>query len=246
MATNARNSWVFSLLGEQHFQRQQGFLPWWYRLTSPPDISNPTLQQRDVARRSKILSALALFLAGVLLLVVYLALTGPNKQIIVTVEILYPTIALCLLLNRLGHVNLAGVLLIVSLIGGMYLTLGTTAFLRGGLSPNDKDILYLPFFGELVAAALLPTFAIFLVAIVNTGASLWFLYAAPHTPAFTQMLTSGASSITFRIVEIHFFVALVCWIVATWTLISVKQADRAAELARLEHDLHSEAIEKLR
>ncbi|MGH2505908.1 MAG: hypothetical protein ACRDHZ_00575 [Ktedonobacteraceae bacterium] len=173
-------------------------------------------------------------------------MTGPNKQIIVTVYILYPTIVLCLILNRLRHVNLAGLLLILALVGGMYLTLYTTAFLRGGLTPNDKDILYLPFFGELVAAALLPTSAIFLVAILNTSVSLAFLNYVPHTPAFTQMLMSGASSITFRIVEIHFFVTLVLWIMATWTLISVKQANRAAELARLEHDLHAEANEKLK
>jgi hypothetical protein len=60
------------------------------------------------------------------------------------------------------------------------------------------------------------------------------------------MLASGASSITFRLVEIHFFVTLVCWIVSTWTLISVKQANRAAEVARLEHDLHTDANEKLK
>ncbi len=246
MVTDHRDSWVFTLVGEQNFQRQQGFLAWWYRLTSPPEIANPTLQQRDVARRSKILSALALFLALLLLFVAFIALTGPNKQIIVTVYILYPTIFLCLLLNRFRQVHLAGLLLILALVGGMYLTLGTTAFFHGGLSPNDKDILYLPFFGELVAAALLPTYAIFVVAIMNTSVSLFFLYDAPHTPAFTAMLASSASSITFRIVEIHFFVTLVVWIVATWTLISVKQANRATELARLEHDLHAEAKEKLK
>ncbi|MGH2479917.1 MAG: hypothetical protein ACRDHW_09710 [Ktedonobacteraceae bacterium] len=246
MTNDSRDSWIFSLLGDPQFQRQRGFLAWWYKLTSPPDIEHPSLAQRDVARRAKILSALALFLAGLLLFVAYIALSGPNKQIIATVYVLYPTILLCLLLNRFQHINLAGVLLIFALNGGMYLTLGTTAFLHGGLTPNDKDILYLPVFGELVAAALLPTVAIFLVALLNTGISLFFLYAAPHTLAFTAMLASGASSITFRIVEIHFFVTLVCWIVATWTLISVKQANRAAELARLAHDLHAEATEKLR
>lgn len=244
METNQRDSWVFMLLGEQNFQRQRGFLPWWYRLTSPPEIENPTLAQRDVARRSKILSALALFLCLVLLLVVYVALTGPNKQIIGTVYVIYPTIALCLVLNRFRHVNIAGWLLTFALLGGMYLTLSTTAF-HGGLTPNDKDILYLPFFGELIAAALLPSFAVFVVAIFNTTMAMYFLYDAPHTAAFTQMMASSSSSIVFRVFEIHFFVTLVMWIVTTWTLISVKQANRASELARLEHDLRTEANEKL-
>jgi hypothetical protein len=240
-----QDPWVYRLLGEQNFQNQKGFLAWWYRLTSPPEVENPTLQQRDLARRSKILSAMALFLALTLLLVAYLALTGPNKQIINTVYILYVTLFLCLVLNRRGHIHSAGALLIVGLIGGMYLTLIMTA-LHGGLTPNDKDILYLPFFGELVAAALLPTVGIFVVAAFNTLASLLILYYAPHTLAFSQMLATGASSITFRIIEIHFFTALVLSIMATWTLIAIRRADRASELARLNHDLHAAASEKIR
>lgn len=87
-----------------------------------------------------------------------------------------------------------------------------------------------------MAAALLPTVAIFVVVLLNMAASLFFLYDAPHTLAFTQMMVSGASSIIFRIIEIHIFM----------TLISVKQANRAAELARLEHDLHTQATEELK
>jgi hypothetical protein len=242
---NQRDPWVYTLLGEQNFQSQQGFLPWWYKLTSPPDSENPTLKQRNLARRSKILSALALFLALTLVMVAYIAITGPNKQIINTVYTLYVTLTLCLVLNRRGHIHIAGVLLVIGLIGGMYFTLIMTA-LHGGLTPNDKDIFYLPFFGELVAAALLPTSAIFIVATFNTVFSLFLLNYAPHTPAFSVMLATGSSSITFRIVEIHFFVALVLSIMATWTLIAIKRADRASELARLNHDLNAAANEKVK
>lgn len=245
ITANQRDPWVYALLGEQNFQRQRGFLPWWYRLTSPKDIENPTLKQRDLARRSKVLSALALFLGLTLIMVAYIALTGPNKQIINTVYTLYITLFICLVLNRLGHIHSAGALLVVGLIGGMYFTLIMTA-LHGGLTPNDKDIFYLPFFGELVAAALLPTSAIFIVAVFNTSFSLWLLNYSPHTAAFSAMLATGSSSITFRIVEIHFFVALVLWIMAIWTQIAIKRADRASELARLNHDLNAAANEKIR
>src|SRR5581483_1178211 len=118
------------------------------RLTSPRDIENPTLKQRDLARRSKILSALGLFLGLTLIFVAYIALTGPNKQIINTVYILYGTLAVCLLLNRLGYIHLAGALFITGINGGMYFTMVMT-MLHGGLTPNDKDILYLTYFGEL-------------------------------------------------------------------------------------------------
>src|SRR5438876_4653048 len=166
-----RNPWVYTLLGEHNFQQKKGFLPWWYKLTSPPDVENPTLKQRALALQSKILSALALFLGLTLIMVAYIALTGPNRQIINTVYVLYVTLILCLVLNRRGHIHIAGALLVVGLVGGMYFTLIMTA-LHVGLSPNDKDILYLPFFGELVAAALLPTSALFIVATFNTSFSL--------------------------------------------------------------------------
>jgi hypothetical protein len=245
MNMKQQDPWAHRLLGEQNFQEQQGLLPWWYRLTSPPEAADPTLKQRDAARRSKILSVLALFLAFTLLLVASIALTDPNKQIITTVYLLYPTIAICLILNRRGHVNLASLLLITSLVGGMYLTLVTIAF-HGGISPNDKDILYLPFFGELVAAALLPVSAIFLVAAINISFSLWVLLFAPHTPAFTLLLATSSSSILFRVIEIHFFVALVLWIMASWTQIAIKRADRASEIARLEHLVNTAAQQKIK
>jgi hypothetical protein len=248
MITNQRDPWAYQLLGEQNFQSQRGvwrFFLWWYRLTSPRDVENPTLRQRDLARRSKILSALALFLGLTLIFVAYIALTGPNRQIINTVYVMYVTMSLCLILNRFGHIHSAGALMVVGLVGGMYFTIIMTA-LHGGLTPNDKDIFYLPFFGELVAAALLPTITIFLIAAANTTISLWLLYNVPHTAAFSQMLATGSSSITFRIVEIHFFTALVLSIMATWTLIAIKRADRASELARLEHDLNATANEKIK
>jgi hypothetical protein len=248
MITSQRDPWAYQLLGEQNFQGQRGiwkFFLWWYRLTSPREVENPTLKQRDLARRSKILSALALFLGLTLMFVAYVALTGPNKQLINTVYILYGTLFICLILNRLGHVYSAGALLVVSIVGGMYFTVIMTA-LHGGVTPNDKDIFYLPFLGELVAAALLPTSMIFLIAAANTIISLYLLYNAPHTAAFAQMLATGSSSITFRIVEIHFFTALVLSIMATWTLIAIKRADRASELARLEHDFNAAANEKIK
>jgi hypothetical protein len=238
-------SWVNTLLGDQSFQQKKGFLSWWYKLTSPAEIENPTLQERAAARRSKILSALALFLALTLVMVAYIAIVGPNKQIINTVYTLYVTLFICLIFNRRGHIHIAGALLTLGLVGGIYFTIIMTS-LHGGLTPNDKDIFYLPFFGELVAAALLPPVAIFAVAAFNVSFSLFLLDYAHHTPAFTAMMAITSSSIIFRIVEIHFFVTLVLWIMAWWTQISVRQANRATELARLEHYMNDVAQDKLK
>src|SRR5436309_792095 len=48
-----QGDWVETLLGDHNFQRKKGFLHWWYTLTSSREPEQPTLTQRDVARRSK-------------------------------------------------------------------------------------------------------------------------------------------------------------------------------------------------
>jgi hypothetical protein len=239
-----RSSLIHQLLGEQSLH-SQGFLAWWYRLTSPREVENPTLVQRDLLRRSKILSALALFLGLTLIFVTILGIIGPNKQILFTAILIYLTLIVCLFLNRIGGVHIAGAILVVAICGGMYLTLVSTALFGGGLTPNDKDILYLLFFGELIAAALLPPATVFLVAGFNVSLSLFLLNYAPRTPAFVVMLNTSGPSIILRIIEVHLFVCLVCWIVANWTQISVKLANRATEYARLQEALRRMDQQKL-
>lgn len=162
-----RDSWVHTVLGDQNFQAQKGFFAWWYRHTCPPDPSpGASFQQRDRVRRGRIASACMLFLALILVLVAVIAFVGPNRQIATIIYTLYPMIVLCVVLNRRGMVTLVGVLLTLGIVGGMCLTLVTTA-LRGGLSPNDKDILYLLFFAELFVAAILPIHWVFVVAVLG-------------------------------------------------------------------------------
>jgi len=127
----------------------------------------------------------------------------------------------------------------------MCLTLFTTAA-HGGLSPNDKDILYLLFFAELFVAAILPINYVFLVAAVNVLLSIYMLTFAHHTPAFSAMLVTGYSSILFRLLQIHVVVPAVLWILVNNNKAAIKRADRAEELARLQHHVAEMAGEKVR
>lgn len=239
-----RDSWVHTVLGDQNFQEKKGFFAWWYRLTSPPDPApGATFQQRDLIRRGRIASACMLFLSIVLLFVWFIGFFGPNKGIVNIVYTLYPTILLCIFLNRRSRVNLVGILLTLGLVGGMCMTLITTA--RGpGLSPNDKDILYLLFFAELFVAAILPINYVFVVAAINIGISIYMLSFAHHTPAFNALLATGYSSILFRLMQIHVLVPAILWILVNNNRAAIKRADRAEEMARLQRDMAQLAREK--
>ncbi len=239
-----RDSWVHTVLGDRNFQEKRGFFAWWYRHTSPLDPpQGASFQQRDRIRRGRIASACMLFLSTILVLVALVAYLGPNKQIANVIYTLYPIIAICIFLNRRGLVNLVGVLLTLGLVGGMCFTLLTTAA-HGGLSPNDKDILYLLFFAELFVAAILPINYVFLVATVNVLLSIYVLNFAQHTPAFSAMLATGYSSILFRLLQIHVIVPAVLWILVNNNRAAIKRADRAEELARLQHHVAEIAGEK--
>jgi hypothetical protein len=178
-----------------------------------------------------------LFLAIVLLLVAVTAVLGPNKNIITVVYILYPIIFFCLLLNRKGQVTWVGLLLSLGVVGGMCLTLTTTA-LHGGISPTDKDILYLLFFDELFFAMLLPINTVFLAALLNIFISLAVLNLAPHTPTLSVFLGQGGYfSTLFRISEMHVLVPCALWVLVKTMQEQTERANTAEELARLQHDL---------
>ncbi len=230
------SSWASRVLGEHHNDQPSGFFTWWYRHTSPPEEQAISLQQHLLMNRSRVASGLLLFLLIILLFVAAIALLELNLPMLAVVAMLYPLIILCLLLNRHGQVQAVGLLLTVGLVSGMSFTLVGTAF-SGGLTPGDTDLLYLLFFAEIITAALLPIQTIFLVAGVNLLISLWALFLAPHTPALDLLLSSERLAMLLRLIQIHVLVPGALWVLITIHQSTLTRANRAEELAQLQHDL---------
>jgi len=227
--------WSYRVLGDQNFWSARGLLAWWYAHTAPPEPPpGATFQQRDLVRRGRIASAIMLFLSSVLVFVAPIGLLGPNTQIFFTALTIWFIVAICLVLNRKGKVNLVGVLLCCSVIGGMYVSILRAP---GGLSPDDKDILYLLIFSELFIGAILPVNWVFVPAVVNIAFGIIELTIAPHTPLFASLLPNSGPTILFRLIQIHVLVTAVMWIVGQHAREAIKRADRAEEVARLQHTL---------
>ncbi len=229
------DEWSHRVLGDQNFRSARGFLAWWYAHTAPLDPPpGATFAQRDLVRRGRIASAIMLFLACVLALVAPIGVLGPNKQIFFTALTVWVVIGVCIPLNRTGKVNLAGVLLCLSIITGMYLSI-----LRApvGMSPDDKDILYLLIFGELFIGVILPVNWVFVPALMNLAFGVLELTIAPHTPLFASQLLISGPTIMFRLIQIHVLVTAVVWIVGQHAQEAIRRADRAEEIARLQRAL---------
>src|SRR5579885_1213135 len=225
--------WSHRVLGDQNFWTARGILAWWYRHTAPPDPPpGVSFEQRDLVRRGRIASAIMLFLAGILVLVVPIGLLGPNKQILYTAIAVWIVIGLCLALNRKGYVTVVGLLLCLAMLTGMYLSILRAP---GGLSPDEKDLLYLLVFGELLIGAILPVNWVLLPALINIAFSVIELTIAPHTPLLASLLPSSGPTILFRLIQLHVLVTAVMWIVGMHAREAIKRADRAEEIARLQH-----------
>lgn len=229
------DDWSYRVLGDQNFWSAKGLLAWWYALTAPPDPPpGATFGQRDLVRRGRIASAIMLFLTCILALVAPIGLFGPNKQIFFTAITVWVVIGVCIPLNRKGKVNLVGTFLCLSIITGMYLSILRAP---GGMSPDDKDILYLLIFGELFIGVILPVNWVFVPALMNICFGVLELTMAPHTPQFAALLSTSGPTILFRLAQTHILVTAVIWIVGRHAQEAIRRADRAEEIARLQHDL---------
>lgn len=231
-----QEAWVYRVLGDQNFRQQRGFFPWWYRHTSPPDASaGASFAQRDRVRRSRLASALMLFLLLVLCFAAPIGLIGANRAILAVTTTVFVAIVVSIPFNRRGMVEIVGLVMTVGMTAGMYTSILATP---GGMSPADKDILYLLFFSDLMVAALLPVHTVFLFAALNIAFSIYALLFAPHAPALTALLAHGGATIILsRLVQIHLIVAGVMWILVNNLKAASQRADRAEEIARLQHDL---------
>ena len=235
--TLSEDSWIYRVLGDQNFAQQRGFFAWWYHLTSPSDAQpDATFQQRDRIRRSRLASALMLFLGTVLLIAGAIGASSPNHAILIVVVSMLCTIVLSIPINRRGWVEVVGCLMVLGLTVGMYTSVGVGAF-SIGMSANDKDILYLLFFSELFAGAILPINWVFLVALMNIAFSFIALRFFPHDPAFTLMLHTSFSAIFPRLLQIHIIASGMMSIIVNNLKAALARADRAEEMAKLQHDM---------
>jgi hypothetical protein len=213
-----------------------GPLGWWLRLTSPatPPASAP-FEAREWARRGRLVSVLLLaFLfieAAALWLYVIVDDDHPAMKIALLVALgLALTAAL---LNRMGEVAWAGVL-IVALADLPAVGIPATA-IGGQLDVLHLGALYLLAGSELVAASVLAPATVFFMAAANSAIIIGLIDYMPHTPALDAVLASNNGPQAYAgPIAMQLIVALVAFLWARSVLMALRRADRAEELAALE------------
>jgi signal transduction histidine kinase len=214
--------------------RYGGLLGWWYRLTMPPEPpSTAPISLRERFRRSRIASVILLIYLIILVLALPLGLQNLPTLFSLLVGMAIAVIGI--FLNRVGQVYVIGAMLtiyfIVSIIG---------VLLSGPNETIDVDYLqlyYVLLIAELFAAALLPPWTLFLVALGNSSTTIASLLLQPAAPALAAQLNSpqvGFFTLAFPPIALHWAVAVVCFLLVRSATDAIRRADRAEEIIELQ------------
>ncbi|HET8841919.1 MAG TPA: hypothetical protein VFN35_10655, partial [Ktedonobacteraceae bacterium] len=220
-------------------QQESKYFYWWYRLASPsrPDSLAP-FKEKERFRRGRTGSQIipALY---VLLLVSFpagFAGTNPFLTTIVIGGLLALTMAT--IFNRLGMVNTAGFIVLLTFTAYPMVNIATT--------PGGLGMLVLPLFGLLIlpvlcAISFLPEWWAFVVAAVNILFTVFVLIYLPQTAELNAILVVDFAGIVTPIILSQMIVSVVAYLWVHGTTQALRRADRAEEIARLEHDLALQA-----
>lgn len=220
-------------------RRDLKFFRGWYRIASPPAPEETApFRARQIFLRgrtgSQILPALYVFL----LVSLPTGFLGINPTVYTIVAVSFFALIVATFLNRAGNVNLAGFIVMATFVANPIATIVTT--------PGGLNMMVLPIYSLLVlplvcAVSFLPAWWVFVVAIGNSLFTLFSLVYLPQTAELNALLTINFAGIVTPIILSQAIVAVVAFLWVRSTVQALTRADRAEELARLEHDLALQA-----
>lgn len=209
---------------------------WLQLASSSPTNPQITLAQREIARRSDLIAWLALGLLGVLVIVSPIAI-GDNVALLVFLCFLAIQLA-AICLNRMGHTTLAGIALVVSISGAIFLYMWSSPLgVTMGQLPNYDALAA----GVVIAASVLPRRAGFVVAGIQSVAIVADYTLRPHNAnviadaALYPSMTIQTISLLVRPIALQFIFAVIAFLWVRGTDRAIQRADRAEEIARLEY-----------
>ena len=201
----------------------------------------PTISDRELARRSRLLSWI--LLAILIVLAILAPLGASDVGSLAAILGVAVGVLIGIFLNRAGQVTAAGALLIVLITAGVMGSIVTYPLGLGIDSFPAYDILLIT---VVVAASVLPRGAAFVVAGVNVALIIGDFFLQPHFANLNEVLndprlygdpTTATISLLARPVALQIIIATVAFLWVSGTNEAIRRADRAEEIASLEHTL---------
>jgi hypothetical protein len=215
----------------------------WVRMTSPhADMPPRTIDERERLRRARLASYIVLSVLIVDILLIPLGLGDPVGTLLPVVGG-GAFILVAALFNRLGNVAVTALLLIAIINGAVSASLLSQPT---GLTTDALPAFDLLVISVVVGASLLPRVAAFIVAFANIAIIALLFFLTPHAPDLTHELTDPAvlgggavavAALLGRPIALQIVIAIVAYLWVRGTDDAIRRADRAEEIAALEHTL---------
>jgi len=221
-------------------QRQKNKLfHWWYSIASPAEpASMASFKAREYFRRGRTGSQIIPALYLLLFISLPAGFFGTQSFLPIIVAAGLITLTIATVLNRMGRVNIAGFIVVTTFVALPVANIVTT--------PGGLNMMILPLFGLLIlpllcAVSFLPEWWVFVVALGNCIFTPLSLLLLPKTAELEAILFIGFMTIVTPIILSQMIVSIVAYLWVHSTTQALRRADRAEEIARLEHDLALQA-----
>jgi hypothetical protein len=216
---------------------------WWLRLASwGTDVAPRSIEEREHVRKSRLAAYIILGILLVVLLLIPLGLGDPTGSLLPLIGA-GVGVLISALFNRLGNVMAAALLLILIINAAVLASLISQT---GGLTVDALPAFDLLVISVVVGASLLPGLAAFAVAAINVAAICLAFFLLPHASDLTKELTDptvlGGGTLAIvallsRPIALQIIIAVVAFLWVRGTDQAIRRADRAEEIAALEHTL---------
>lgn len=231
---------------EQIKRKQDGnaLVNWWYRISTPRNLSTSTPKEREYLRRARFTSTIALILLVAAMLGLIATLTQNNPVIVFTSIFGIICHISTLIFNKKGWLNLSGITCMAGILVGI---LGPLA-MQGKLSIGSLPIFYILSVTEIIVAAIFPPVMILICCGINSLITIVALYTFPKDSELqTLMAHEMAISMVVPII-LYVILGFTLFFVVRNYLDTIARADRAEEIARLQQHIaqveHERAAEK--
>lgn len=205
----------------------------WYWLTSPPEpgASAPFLE-RETFRRGRTGSQISIFLFLLIFISYPAAFAGSNSLLIGILTANIFILMFALALNRLKRVNIAGILVVLSvMIAGPAANIVTNP---GGVNTSALPIFSFLVLSVMCAVSFLPPRWVFVIALANSLFTVYVLKFLPSTGELHTVLNVAFIGIVTPIILSQWIVAVVAFLWVRGARQAILRADRAEEIAVLE------------
>lgn len=228
---------------DPRLREKPGPLEWWYRLTAPaePPIT-AELTERELARQGRLTSTVLLFVAiSLVILAVPTSIATHNPVLLVVVIVLLTIVSIALFLNKRGRGRAGGLMVVIFMNLSLVLAILSTP---GGVNTNVLPIFDIIVVEPiLVAFALLPLRAVFIVAAFNAVfISVDFAFQ-PHSSDLAQVLLADGYEVVTRPLYLLVFVLGVVYPVVRSALRAIVRGDRATVIASVQHQVAEQGKE---